>query len=383
MIESNSLDQGKFLLAGDSKIPDWVLERINSFKTDLYNIAKSSKSDDKATLDQIIRSFDHYILPTGITVTKRIDKKELGSIIDRMADLLDDGEFVWYNWLLLNAGFFLSSVLPTSIDEDSLTIPESIKIKRKVINKKYEETKDKYQYNKDIQALSKEALAWLTSQENAVADFVNSGANGSLVHIQELMVGIGFAINAKGEIHDTITNCLVEGVSPTDYFSNSSQGIVALFAKSSETSKPGYLGKKLSNVCEKVKLTFNDCGSTKRLKINTDEEDYLESFIGLNYSLTKAGSTKEFTKSAIKESINKDLYFRAPPYCKAPHIFICSSCYSNELIRTHNMKENENIGLYASTGMTNSLVNLTLKKSHTGLSIDLKEVDLTKELISK
>ena len=90
MIESNSLDNGKFLLAGDSKIPDWVLERINAFKTDLYNISKSSKSDDKATLDQIIRSFDHYILPTGIKVTKRIDKKELGSIIDRMAELLDE-----------------------------------------------------------------------------------------------------------------------------------------------------------------------------------------------------------------------------------------------------------------------------------------------------
>lgn len=383
MIESNQLDQGKFLLAGDSKIPDWVLERINSFKTDLYNISKSSKTDDKATLDQIIRSFEHYILPSGIKVTKRIDKKELGVIIDKMAELLDDSDFVWYNWLLLNAGFFLSSVLPTSIDEDSLTIPESIQIKRKVINKRYEETKDKYQYNKDIQELSKEALQWLTDQENSVADFVNSGANGSLVHIQELMIGIGFAINAKGEIHDTVTNCLVEGVSPTDYFSNSSQGIVALFAKSSETSKPGYLGKKLSNICEKVKLTFHNCGTAGRLEINTDDEAYLESFIGLNYSLTKSGNTKEFTKNDIKNSINKKLYFRAPPYCRAPFMFICAACYSNEMIRTHNMKENENIGLYASTGMTNSLVNLTLKKSHTGLSIDLKEVDLTKELISK
>lgn len=383
MIEAHQIDNGKFLLPGDAKFPDWVLDRINSFKTDLYNITKTAKSDDKSTLESIITSFEHYILPKDIKIVKRIDKKELGRIIDKMADILDDYEFVWYNWLLLNAGFFLSTVLPTSIDEDSLTIPDHIQQKRKIINKKYNETKDKYQYNKDIQELAKETLLWLTEHENSIADFINSQANGSLTHIQELLVGIGFAINAKGEIHDTITNCLVEGVSPTDYFSNSSQGIVALFAKSSETSKPGYLGKKMSNICEKVKLTFHNCNTKGRLKINTDDKEYLKSFIGLNFSLTETAQTREFKPEDVKTYTNKNLFFRAPTHCRAPNMFICSSCYSQELIRNHNMKENENIGLYASTGMTNSLVNLTLKKSHTGLSIDLKEVDLTKELVSK
>jgi hypothetical protein len=50
-------------------------------------------------------------------------------------------------------------------------------------------------------------------------------------------------------------------------------------------------------------------------------------------------------------------------------------------MRKHKIKDNDNVGLLSSTGMLGSLINLTLKKSHTGISLNLEEVDLTKDLL--
>lgn len=381
MFEKRQIDNGKFLLPGQAEMPDWVLDRINSFKTNLYKIVKISDGPNKETLDQIVKLLKDYIFPSGVVITKRISKPELAKIVKQYDKLIDnDSEFSWFIWLLMNAGFLLSTILPISIDEDSLTIPEEIKAKRKLIIQKYKESNDKYQYMKEIQELAKEALEYFTKNENAIGDFVTSKANGTLDHIQELLIGIGFAINSKGEIIDTITNCLVEGVDQTDYFSNSSQGIQALFAKSSETSKPGYLGKKLSNICERIKLGEMDCGTKNRLLINTTNLEFLSSFVGMNYSNTKSGDTKEFLDEDVAKNKGKDIFFRASPFCKSKNQTICFKCYSASYIRNYKLRPGANIGLYASTGMTGSLVNLTLKKSHTGVSLNQQEVNLIKDL---
>lgn len=381
MFEKRQIDNGKFILPGHAEMPDWVLERINTFKTNLYKVVKIADGPDKETLDRIVKLLKDYIFPPGVIVNKRISKPELAKIVKQYDKLIEnDSEFSWFIWLLMNAGFLLSTVLPISIDEDSLTIPEDIKNKRKIITQKFKDSGDKYQYMKDIQSLAKEALEHFTKNENAIGDFVTSKANGTLDHIQELLIGIGFAINSKGEIIDTITNCLVEGVDQTDYFSNSSQGIQALFAKSSETSKPGYLGKKLSNICERIKLGEYDCGTTGRLIINTTNLEFLSSFVGMNFSSTKNGDTREFLEEDVSKNNGKDLFFRSPFYCKSKDHKNCAKCYSASYIRNYKLRPGANIGLYASTGMTGSLVNLTLKKSHTGVSLNQQEVNLIKDL---
>lgn len=381
MIEQHQIDNGKFLIPTGSQQPAWVIERINNFKDTIYNIAKTSKGADPETLKLMVKALEMFILPPNVKLTKKLTKPEIAKLVKYYGQILDDEEFVQYIWLLMNAGFFLSTVLPTSIDEDSLTIPQEIQDKRMTINKKFKETGDRIQYMKEVNTLSKEVLDFMIKNDNAFGDFLESKANGSLDHIQELLVGIGFAFNTKGEIIDTITNCLVEGVSQTDYFNKGSTGIGALYAKSSETAKPGYLGKKLSNVCEKVKLANErDCGTKGRLKIQTLNPKFLESFIGMLYSPTQNGDTKEFTEANIKDFVNKPIYFRSPLYCRSKNHYICPACYSQEFIRNHNLKPGDNIGLYASTGLTGSLVSLTLKKSHVGISVKTESIDLRKDL---
>lgn len=380
---SNYMNE-KYLLVGDGLIPDWVLEKINSFRNNINNIAKNSVTElpTEQSLNDLIKALEVNILPPNFKITKPLDKPEVTKLIRQFAEELNDLEFTWYNWLLMNAGFLLSTILPTSLDEDSLTIPDDIQLKRKQITEEFRKTGDKHKYNKEIEVLAKEALEYFTKTGNALGDFINSKANGTLAHIQELLIGIGFALNSKGEIVDVITNSLVEGVDQTDYFSNSSQGIVALFSKSNETAKPGYLGKKLSNVLEKVKLGGTDCGSTGRLEVQTKNKMYLSTFVGRNFSNTKNGSTRVFTEKDIDINLNKPLFFRDPMFCRSrgETITICEKCYDQNLLDRFSFKEGDNIGLLTSTGILGSLINLTLKKSHTGISLDLAEVDLTKDL---
>ena len=380
---SNNIND-KFLLVGDAKIPQSVQDKINGFRSDLYIIAKNCSGEPTLKeFNDIIKILEHYILPEGFKITKPLDKSVISNMISEYGEKLNDTDFVWYKWLLMNAGFLLSSVLPTSLDEDSLTIPEEIQTKRRLMIDEFKRTNDKHQYNKNLQELAKETLAYFTKTGNALGDFLNSKANGSLDHIQELLLGIGFALNAKGEIVDTITNCLVEGVSQTDYFSNSSQAIQALHAKSHGTAAPGYLGKRLSNVCEKVKLGEDDCGTSTFLTLRTKDADYLKTWVGRTFKTNKTGWAI-FNKDDVKKYLDEELHFRDPLFCRSKTqgtVSICKKCYDIQLIQKFQMKEGHNIGLLTSTGILGSLINLTLKKSHTEVSLGLVEVDLTKDLI--
>ena len=101
----------------------------------------------------------------------------------------------------------------------------------------------------------------------------------------------------------------------------------------------------------------------------------------LGYSVKgNSADLKEFTMNDVPNFVSKDIYFRAPPYCKSPGHNICHNCYNQEFIRNHNLKAGDNIGLYASTGLTGSLVSLTLKKSHLGINIKTEKVNFMEDL---
>lgn len=381
MIERHQVDNGNFIIPPGSQYPAWVIDRINHFKETIYGISKSSKEPNEETQKLFTKALETFILPKDVKITKTLSKPEVANLLKDIDKVTTEEDFPLYVWLLMNAGFYLSTVLPICIDEDSLTIPEPIVAKRIASIKKFNETGNKQQYLKEIEEIAKEAFEYMKSIDNAFGDFLQSKANGTLDHVQELLVGVGLAMNSKGEIIDTVTNCLVEGVTQTQYFSKGSTGIVALHSKSIMTAAPGYLGKKLSNICEKVKLSNEiDCGTKNRLKINSINPKFLESFAGILYSETLNGELKEFNKDDSKKYVNKDLYFRSPYYCKSKGNYICKSCYNQDFIRKQKLVPGDNIGLYASTGILESIISLTLKRSHLGINIKTENVNFLKDL---
>ena len=56
---SNYMNE-KYLLVGDGLIPDWVLEKINSFRNNINNIAKNSvtESPTEQSLNDLIKALE-------------------------------------------------------------------------------------------------------------------------------------------------------------------------------------------------------------------------------------------------------------------------------------------------------------------------------------
>ena len=134
---SNDLDGGNFLLRGDAKFPEDVKERYNTFRTELNNIARNlgTSTIQREDYDKIVALLNKYIVAPGFKITKRLSKQVLTEFIKDYSEKLNDQDFIWFKWLLMNAGFLLSTILSDSLDENSLILPEEFVNKRKAIIK--------------------------------------------------------------------------------------------------------------------------------------------------------------------------------------------------------------------------------------------------------
>lgn len=380
-MESNSyLYDSKYKFVGDTKYPEFITKKLDDFYDNIREICNSDYPYEEQ-VKLALKALNDHIVPNGTKIDFTITKKSINKVVDIYDRILDEKEFVYYTWLLMNAGFLISTAFPMNVDEDSLILPDKFIDKRNAINSKFKEDQDKTAYMKALDDLAVEVLEYSYEQDNALGNFIKSGVNGSLTHLKELLLGVGFSLNSEGKIIDTITSSLTTGVTQTEYFNNSSQAIQALFSKSAETAVPGYLGKKLNNVAEKTKLSkSSDCGTTNGLVIKTANKKFLSKFVG-RYYITSQKKLSVFKEDDVSKFTNKKIEFRSPAFCKSLD-GVCSTCYDKKLIDRFELDTGANLGIMASTGMTNSLVNLTLKKSHVGVGVEYKDVDLVKEIQS-
>ena len=360
------------------KIPKWVEDRLNAFHNRLKNDTLKY-SNLEILKDNIKENLEENIL-SDYKITKPLSKKIIGEILKLYDKKFTNGiEFMWWYYLIMQAGFTLSSVVPTSFQPEALILPEEFKREKDIIILKYNNSKktpqDAIQFQDSISKLANKVKAYFNEQDISIVDMMDSGAKGNTGHIQSLLLAVGLSIDSYGEINDVIENSHVDGMTQTQFFNNCSQGIQALYSKSSETAVPGYLGRKLSSVGENIKLSKDDdCGSTRYLEIKVQSQEVMYAIIGRTYKST-------FGLSLIGDKddlMNQLVKLRSPLYCKSTD-GICATCFGKEYIKKWNLKPGANIGLLASTGLTGELVNLTLKKSHTGIGLDKVEVNLDEE----
>lgn len=369
-----------FVYPDDADKPQWVIDRLSNFHKQLEEDVRNNQKLDNLR-DKIIDNLETNILPKGVRVTEPLSKKGVSKLIEKFDTVLDDVAFMWHYYLLINAGFVLSSVIPSSFQPEALIIPDQFIKDKNVAVQKYNDspktTEDALAFQKEITKIAGEVRKYFDEKGIYVVDLMNSGAKGGTEHIQSLLLSVGLSINSFGEINDVISNAHVEGLTQTQFFNGSSQAIQALYAKSSDTAKPGYLGRKLSNIAERIKLsTVKDCRSTNYLSLKVRDARMLDSLIGRYYKSKLGTLTKITEKSNI---IGTTINLRSPLYCKAKD-GICSVCYNEDYINLMKLQPGANIGLLATTGMTGTLVNLTLKKSHTGVGLDKEEIDFNKEI---
>ena len=373
----------EFVYPEHTKRPKWVEERLGKFTAKVKQDTDSNLSESML-MDNMIDNIEENILPTKVKIKKTLNKKGLSDLINRIDEETTTGtEFMWFYYLLMQSGFMLSSVMPSSFQPEALELPKEFVQEKDKLVKTYKDSKgtteDALKFQKGITKIAHKVQDYFIKHDIHIVDLLSdqSGAKGGVQHIQSLLLSVGLSINSFGEINDVIDNSHVDGMTQTQFFNGSSQAIQALYAKSSETAKPGYLGRKLSTIAERIKLSSTpDCKTKKYLHIKIRDKQMLESFTGRYYK-TKVGIEMMITSNS--DIIGKTIDIRSPLYCKAKD-GICTRCYNTEYVSKMNLTPGANIGLLASTGLTGSLVSLTLKKSHVGVGLDKENIDFRKEI---
>lgn len=384
---SNSIliNTNKYIYPDNTIPPVWVQEKLNKFTESVNNNSRSDNlNKNKVNIEIIMDTlFDNknYKIPK---VVYPFSKKNIKYIIKELSNKYSDRTFMWYYYILYYIGFYFSTIKPSAFTPESLELPKEFETRKKqLINDLKTKAINEIKFQSEITQLSKDVVKYLQDKNVPLMDFITSGAKGEIGNIQDILVGVGLSINSKGEIIDVIENSLSEGLTQTQFFNNSSQAIQTLYAKSSETAKPGYLGRKLETLTEGVKLSqLKDCNSKEYLEIEIKSQDILDALENRNYlsnSSSLNSSSLKKVDSSDKTLIGKKIKLRSPLFCKATD-GICATCYDEVFIKDMELHPGSNIGLIASTGLIGDLVNLTLKGSHIGISLNQEEINFMDDL---
>ncbi len=364
--------------------PDWVPETFDKFENIIREDFKKRKYLDHTLVK---KSIQEILLDNRVKPSYPLHSKNVNKLVSKMYDVFDNEEFQYRYYFIYRAGFFLSTFSSDSFTPNALELPQEFKPKKAKIIKEYEarletaknqaeEEKAILWVDKAFQKLAKEVLQYFRERDYPLSNFLDSGAKGKEDDLRKLLVAVGLSINTKGEINDVIERSGSEGLSPTQFFNYSSQAISSLYAKSHETAKPGYLIRQLHSISAPVKLSKqHDCGTTKFLNIKIINKDMLEAFHG-KMRKTQMG-LEEITKDDT-DLIGTKVQIRSPLYCKAED-GICVTCYNPWFVDRMQLREMAGIGTLASSAQAELLVNLTLKASHTGLSLGREEIDFTED----
>jgi len=362
------------------ELPEWVKNNLTQFHTKVKESTNKNLSI-RQLQDELIDILESNILHPKIKIKKVLNSNEIGNILNKTEALTTDIEFMYYYYLLMQAGFTISTIIPSSFQPEALELPKEFVKEKDELVKIYESsektTEDAMEFQNNVTKIAKKVKKYFEDNSIDVVDLLNSGAKGNVSHIQSLLLSVGLSLNSFGEINDVISNSHSEGMTQTQFFNGSSQAIQALYAKSSDTAKPGYAGRKLSAITEGIKLsTVKNCNTTKYLELKIRDSKMIEALIGRYYK-SKVGIERQINESS--DLIGEKIKLRSPLYCKAKD-GICERCYNEVYIQRIKATPGENIGLLAATGFTGSLVNLTLKKSHVGITLDKEEVDFRQEI---
>jgi len=340
-----------------------------------------SEMKTKPLSKETVRKIILEIVENKFEVNFPLKDKNVKQLYQDLYKHFPNDVFIWKYQLIYEFGFFLSTLKPSSFSPESMILPEEFKKEKERIKKEFENSPkldgDIIKVNKELKDLAEKVMDYYRKNNISVADLIDSGSKGSVDDIRKLLLGVGLSINSKGEINDVILNAHSEGLKKTQFFNYSSQGIVSLYSKSRNTAKPGYLIRQLYTVLEDLELSkLTDCGTKKYLEIKIPSgEDGKKLLRNLKGRILHDGSIIEDDE----EFINKKIKLRSALHCQATD-GICKTCYGPLAAENLNIRPGSKIGQLSVASIAESLVNLTLKASHTGLSLDTEEVDLIKDI---
>jgi DNA-directed RNA polymerase subunit beta' len=338
-------------------------------------------------------------------VNREVDKKQLGAIVNDLADRYRKIDVAATLDALKAAGFSWSTRSGVTVSADDVITPAH----KAEILEKYEAKADKVERNYERGVISdgerrEELIDIWTDATNEVDDdmregfsadasnsinmMVTSGARGNWMQIRQLAGMRGLVANPKGEtIPRPIKSSFREGLSVLEFFISTHGARKGLADTALRTADSGYLTRRLVDVSQDVIIRMIDCETERGMKIplasRTSEgalrvRDDVETGVHarcLAEDVTDpdsgdvlAARGEDLTPAVVDLLVGRgvdEVRVRSVLMCESP-TGVCATCYGRSMASGHLVDEGEAVGIIAAQSIGEPGTQLTMRTFHTG-----------------
>lgn len=222
-----------------------------------------------------------------------------------------------------------------SLGLDDLEMPEELQRYRDSVRREVDEIlegpgggKDKQTrlinlLRKRIGEIPDELLAKLP-EGNALAMQVRSGARGNKSQLMQTLFGDVLVVDAQDRpVPIPALHGYGEGVTPMEYWAASNGARKGSVSVQFSTADGGYFGKQMSNIGHRIVVTSRDCGTTRGLPVDPDDEDNVGSVLAQDVGPYKAGTI--ITQDMLGRLGSKPIIVRSLVTCENGD-GVCAKC---------------------------------------------------------
>ena len=342
---------------------------------------------------------DRKVDPYGLEIDRVIDKKLLGTIIDKTykkhgniatARLLDN---------IKSNGYHYSTIGAISISMGDVEVPDTKPNILKAADeevKQYEEAfgmglisdEERYEkvieiWNKATEDLTDEVMDGFDSLNN-IYIMADSGARGSKNQIRQLAGMRGLMASPSGRtIEVPIKSNFREGLSVLEFYMSAHGSRKGLADTALRTADSGYLTRRLVDVSQQVIIQEEDCGTDEYLVARAfkDGKELIESLkdrIEGRYAfediinpetgeiIVKANTQISDDDAELIEKLGiEEVKVRSVLGCKCK-TGVCAHCYGRNLATGSQVGIGEAVGVIAAQSIGEPGTQLTMRTFHTG-----------------
>jgi DNA-directed RNA polymerase subunit beta' len=330
-----------------------------------------------------------------------VTKKQLGSIVDRLAEFYPKVVVAETLDALKSLGFHWATRAGATIGiEDVVTPP-----RKKEILESYETQADKVQsqYEKglitDDERRQELIEIWTKAtaevgkemeenfpRVNPVWMMVFSGARGNMMQIRQIAGMRGLVANPKGEIIPSpIKSNFREGLSVLEYFISTHGARKGLADTALRTADSGYLTRRLCDVAQDVIIREEDCGTDRGLVLQVAVRQESGGLVKFDHVETSVFG-RTLSEDAVVDGVvilpagtdlgdrNIDelvaagvdeVKIRSVLTCDSK-VGQCAACYGRSLAAGQRVAVGEAVGIIAAQSIGEPGTQLTMRTFHTG-----------------
>jgi DNA-directed RNA polymerase subunit beta' len=342
-------------------------------------------------------------LPIGYPfVNAEVDKKQLGSIVNDLAEKYPKVQVAASLDALKDTGFYWSTRSGVTVAIDDIVAPprkEEILVayegRAEQIQKQYDRgfLTDDERRQELIQVWTEATAEVAREMEanfpklNPVYMMVNSGAGGNMMQVRQLAGMRGLVANPKGEIIPRpIKSNFREGLDVLEYFISTHGARKGLADTALRTADSGYLTRRLVDVSQDVIIREDDCGTERGIPIGIAAQNREGTLIRAQHVETSVyartlATDVEGSDGSVLAPAGTDLgdvvidqliaagvsevRVKSVLTCQS-RVGVCAQCYGRSLATGKLVDVGEAVGIVAAQSIGEPGTQLTMRTFHTG-----------------